>query len=391
MPTRKVIKTVMCVDLARYSDVAVALEENLGSELVKGLNDHILGLIERGVAAAGGSRAENLVKTTGDGAILVFDAADQAHVCAERIHQSAEEANLAKTNPSAKRYFRMGAGSAEVNLDVDDETQALEDVHGMAVIRAARLQAIAKPGELVVDTLTFDKLAAGNRSAYGDVEKVRGKRGEVFRARRVQLVSDVDPAFLEQSKRLRNVMEFFLAHFWLTVVGASAAILFVALVGYAVWRTTQVMPAGPLPATPLMILEAMQLHDSGVEEQWYVEQLKQAEAAWMKDPDKAHAAVFESKPLAYSQSVLVAQAELYHRDDDLTVHAWLFRGPWARHLTTLEAGAAVPELETPIIGHRKAIRLRIQDVQKGDELRVIVVAIGKDLPEPTALQFQVMR
>src|SRR5262249_39078052 len=58
------------------------------------------------------------------------------------------------------------------------------EVGGVTVIEAIRLNAAARPGELLVDAATYAALPPELQHAYGLQERVRGRRDETFLAYR---------------------------------------------------------------------------------------------------------------------------------------------------------------------------------------------------------------
>jgi class 3 adenylate cyclase len=182
-------KTVLELDLVGYSSSAAILEENTGSGAVAELNEQIQSLIDQGLSAVGAQRERTVMATTGDGAILLFDKAEHAHRFATTVHEATRVHNSGKTEPSAKRLFRMGAATGDVTIRPRPDGGA--DMAGVTIARAVRLEAAARPGEMLVDALTFDSLPPALRDLYGGEEKIRGKRTEQFAARRCVMNPEV--------------------------------------------------------------------------------------------------------------------------------------------------------------------------------------------------------
>src|SRR5688500_15954086 len=97
-------KTVVELDLKGYSDVARDIEEHLSAELVMQFNEQIQTFVKDGLSVAGVAPANAVMATTGDGAILMFDAPPDAHVFAEAVHKATRLHNHDKTVPAAKRW-----------------------------------------------------------------------------------------------------------------------------------------------------------------------------------------------------------------------------------------------------------------------------------------------
>jgi class 3 adenylate cyclase len=104
-------------------------------------------VVERHVAGARGT----LVKFTGDGALATFDGPARAINCASAIRDAVADLGLA---------VRAGLHTGEVEM-------AGGDVHGIAVHIAARITALAAPGEVLVSGV-IPPLVLGSRIAFAD-------------------------------------------------------------------------------------------------------------------------------------------------------------------------------------------------------------------------------
>jgi len=180
-------KTVLELDLAGYSDIARRLEENLSAEVVMRFNDQIQEFVDVGLAAVALSRSKTVMATTGDGAILLFDNARDAHCFAQALHQAAPKYNAVKTVPSAKRWFRIGAATGEIAIKSDSKRQ---EMAGIAIANAVRLESKAGIGEILIDLATYNRLPEDLQHAYGNEEEVPGKRNEKFQARRCAMTPE---------------------------------------------------------------------------------------------------------------------------------------------------------------------------------------------------------
>jgi len=176
-------KTVVELDLVGYSTIGDNFEQGLDVHSVAQLNHQIQSFVEAGLKAVSGSRHDNVMTTTGDGAILVFDSAKDAHQFAQAVHEATLEHNRTRAQPLAKRVFRMGVASGEI---VMVEKPGGFDIAGTTIARAVRLEAKAQPGGLLVDKATFEALETDQKQHYGPKETVAGKRDEKFEAYRWQ-------------------------------------------------------------------------------------------------------------------------------------------------------------------------------------------------------------
>lgn len=102
------LKTVVELDLVGYSDISRTLEDNLGAEVVARFNEQIQGFVDAGLGAAKANRDDVVKATTGDGAILAFAEAADAHRFAVAVHEAAQRHNAARASPAAGRWFRIG-------------------------------------------------------------------------------------------------------------------------------------------------------------------------------------------------------------------------------------------------------------------------------------------
>jgi len=87
-----------------------------------------------------------LVKTTGDGVLALFDGSERAVRAAAGMVRAAADIGIA---------VRAGIHTGEVELEAGD-------IRGLAVHMAARVMAVAGPGEVVVSATTQELLAGTN-------------------------------------------------------------------------------------------------------------------------------------------------------------------------------------------------------------------------------------
>lgn len=177
--------TAVLVDLVGYSDMSRLLEDSLGVQATLSLNQQVQRLIGDALADAGGTASDNIVMTTGDGALLTFNAPDQALVFAVGLHRCAARHNAGVTEPRAHRVFRVGISTGEIAVDPNTGAPA-----GMAISRAARLEAKADPGGVLIDSESWNAASGEAKAAYHGPEDILGKRDEHFEAYRAQIDPD---------------------------------------------------------------------------------------------------------------------------------------------------------------------------------------------------------
>ena len=204
-------KTVVELDLIGYSDTARELEEHLGADLVMRFNDQIQGFVDLGLKAAGLSRQYTFVKTTGDGAIAVLDEPAQAHSFAEALNAACREHNGKKSVESAKRWFRIAATTGDVVISG-------QEIAGMAINNAVRLESAGEAGHFIVDLPTYAALGRKQKSKYLPEERIRGKRDEMIPARRRVFLDEATP----RPDHVALVMDLTMADF--TDVAANSLI-----------------------------------------------------------------------------------------------------------------------------------------------------------------------
>ncbi|MEK6638414.1 MAG: hypothetical protein AABY88_10060 [Pseudomonadota bacterium] len=177
--------TAVLVDLVGYSDMSRLLEDSLGVQATLSLNQQVQRLIGDALSEAGGTAADNVVMTTGDGALLTFLAPDQALDFAASLHRCAARHNAGVTEPRAHRVFRVGISTGEIAVDPNTGSPA-----GMAISRAARLEAKADPGGVLIDSESWNAVGGESKAAYHGPEDILGKRDEHFEAYRAQIDPD---------------------------------------------------------------------------------------------------------------------------------------------------------------------------------------------------------
>src|SRR5262249_23082935 len=176
-------KTVLELDLVSYNDIARVLEESLNVEAVKVFEDQIPAFVDHGLHTPRLPREAIVLRPAGDNAPLLFHDAATMHHFAHAVQQETLRHNRAKSVELAKRWFRMGAATGTVLV-----LAAERRIVGSTIARAARLEAVAHKGQLVVDLPTFDALPDELKGYYGLEEVIGGKRDEHFTVRRRTLI-----------------------------------------------------------------------------------------------------------------------------------------------------------------------------------------------------------
>lgn len=188
MPKRnqKVLRaTVVELDLIRYSDRMRRLHDEFGPEGVTLFDEQIESFVKKSLRFL--KRPKKMLKSiNGDGFVLVFPNADDAHHFAVAVHELCNEENKKKRNSEALRWFRIGAATGEVNA-------AYTRVHGAAITEAVRLEAAGEKGHILVDEATYQALSKICRAKYGSLETLKDdKHGRAYRAHRCKAITVSD-------------------------------------------------------------------------------------------------------------------------------------------------------------------------------------------------------
>ena len=176
-------KTVLEVDLVRYTQTAVNVQENIGLPGLKMFEDQVRGIINSGLNRVGLNRDEVVLGEAGDNALMILDNVEVAHVLAQTIYQATVEYNQAKSIESAKRYFRMGAATGDLLIYKSERR-----IIGTVIARAVRLEAAAEKGQLVIDSRTFHKLSPELKEYYSVEQVIKSKNGEQYQAHRCNFI-----------------------------------------------------------------------------------------------------------------------------------------------------------------------------------------------------------
>lgn len=193
-------KSVVQYDMAGYSTVVHRLEQNLGLESTRSLNQRIAGFANEALRAISTARRSVFASGGGDGAILAFDQASTAFDFAERFFALVRKHNDRIVDPILiplyRRYFRMGIATGEIAWQ--PLGGGMFDMAGERIIDAVRFQDAGRPGELFVDESTFRRLTADQQAQFEQERlQVKGKREEVFTVYR----SIFDPNAAEEAQQ----------------------------------------------------------------------------------------------------------------------------------------------------------------------------------------------
>ena len=194
MPSERTpsVLTFLFTDIVGSTSMTDALGDEGAQEIVRMHNS----LVRTEVARAGGSE----VKTMGDGFMIAFESVSAALNCAVSIQRTITQHN--NDNPTREFTVRMG-------LNAGEAIQEEEDFFGAAVIVAARINALAEAGEILVSE-AVKQLAQGMRGiefkAKGEFN-LKGLREayrlyQVITLGRTELVSLRRPRFVGRKREI---------------------------------------------------------------------------------------------------------------------------------------------------------------------------------------------
>src|SRR6266576_2220055 len=180
-PVERRLAAILAADVAGYSRLMGADEEGTHERL----KAHLAQLVEPKIKEHGG----HTVKNTGDGLLAEFPSVVDAVKCAVEVQRGMAERNAA-TPPEKRIEFRVG-------INLGDVIAEGEDIFGDGVNIAARLEALAEPGGVLVSNTVHDHVRDRLSFAFQDLGEQRVKY--IARPVRVYRVREVAVAVEEPS------------------------------------------------------------------------------------------------------------------------------------------------------------------------------------------------
>ena len=201
------------------------------------LKSHLSTVFDSKISEFGG----RIVKTTGDGLLVEFASVVDAVRCAVDAQRGMAERNAGVVTD--KRIdFRIGINVGDIIIDGDD-------IFGDGVNVAARLQALADPGEICVSKAVRDQVVDKLSFAFEDLGAQRVKNiARPVEAYRVDLASDALPSVGYLRRRWQR---FVRSHEWRWLGAGGIALGIVAL---ALWQLPYSQKTVPPPEAPAMSL-----------------------------------------------------------------------------------------------------------------------------------------
>src|SRR5438477_9324719 len=136
------LAAILAADVAGYSRLMGIDEEGT----LAALKDHRRAVVDPKIAEHRG----RIVKTTGDGMLVEFVSVVDAVRCAVDVQRGMLERN-AEVAPDRRIQFRVG-------INVGDIISDDNDIYGDGVNVAARLEALAEPGDICVSRVVRDQV-----------------------------------------------------------------------------------------------------------------------------------------------------------------------------------------------------------------------------------------
>jgi len=178
------LAAIFAADIAGYSRLMASDEEGT----LRQLKAYRKELVDTKITEHRG----RIVKTTGDGALVEFVSVVDAVRCAVDIQRGMAERN---TNvPADKRIqFRIGINVGDIIIDGDD-------IFGDGVNVAARLEALADPGGIMVSSVVHDQVRDKLSFGFEDMGEQTVKNiARPIGVHRVSLAENVPPIALKSA------------------------------------------------------------------------------------------------------------------------------------------------------------------------------------------------
>jgi adenylate cyclase len=151
-PLPRTIAVILYADVAGYSRLTGDDEDSTHLRLREGL-DHISQSVER--------HRGDVLHFAGDAVLARFSAAVDAMDCAADIQRTIQSMNE-RTSADEPLLFRIGVNLGDV---IEDRGE----IYGDGINIAARLQALAEPGGIVISGAVFDSLGGANAIEVEDL------------------------------------------------------------------------------------------------------------------------------------------------------------------------------------------------------------------------------
>jgi TolB-like protein/class 3 adenylate cyclase len=178
------LAAILAADIAGYSRLMVVDEEGT----LRQLKAHRKELVDPKITEHRG----RVVKTTGDGMLVEFVSVVDAVRCAVDIQRSMIERN-AKVPAESRIEFRVGINVGDI---ISDEN----DIYGDGVNVAARLEALAEPGGIMVSRNVHDQVRDKLSFGFEDMgEQIVKNIARPIGVHRVDLTENTGPTVVKST------------------------------------------------------------------------------------------------------------------------------------------------------------------------------------------------
>jgi nucleoside phosphorylase/class 3 adenylate cyclase len=193
--SRSMIKTLLQFDQTKSGKNTPTLQETFGVDLVAGLKKQMFNQIDETLEELELAKREYYLQDIGDGALIAFNEPKQmlrfVEIFSTKIDRRNREIPNNEMAPFARRWFRFGAATGEVSLDVSRDKL---DVNGDLPRKVKRFEEWSEPGVLLMDKETADKLGDEARLDEPEPRKVGKKDEKLLAYRRTILPQAKDEA-----------------------------------------------------------------------------------------------------------------------------------------------------------------------------------------------------
>jgi HEAT repeat protein len=167
----------------------ITTHEYLKKIALKEIEDEISSLLKRSLFEIKIDSEKAIITKTGDGAILLFNSAVDAHKFAIALHLISKQNNESRSRNLKNRWFQIGASSGWLYRERREGKSC--DISGHNIAKAIYLRNAAKPGEVLVDLETYNKFYSTYQVLYKE-ERMPFKLNTPLWYRRFSVYSEVD-------------------------------------------------------------------------------------------------------------------------------------------------------------------------------------------------------
>lgn len=178
-PIEQITKTkyIVSLDLARYGQLSSYKKLTELFDLNTEINESIF----KAITKSGAEISTTLYIPTGDGAIIFLDKVLHAVLTAKYALEEIAKSNREIQNADGQKYYRAGICKGDVRFSpYHDNGLPTQSAHiaGTAIATAARIQAQADTGTILVELFVVDELPKRFKATFGSTTKLLRKDHE---------------------------------------------------------------------------------------------------------------------------------------------------------------------------------------------------------------------